>query len=570
MKQLIECVPNFSEGRNPEIIEQVADVIRHAEGVTLLDVDPGATTNRTVVTFVGTPDAVVEAAFSLIAKCQELIDMRNHHGDHPRFGATDVCPFVPVANITMEETAEYAHKLAKRVGEELKIPVYCYENAAFEEKRRNLANCRAGEYEALKERISTKEWKPDFGPSKFNESVAKSGATAIGARDFLIAVNYNLNTTSTRRANAIAFDVREKGRPRREGNPITGKILKDENGNPVMQPGTLKGTKAIGWYIAEYGIAQVSMNITNTNVTPLHVAFDEVCEKAAKRGVRVTGAEIVGLVPKKVLIDAAKYYLAKQHRSLGIDEKEMVKIAVKSMGLDDLKPFNAEEKVIEYLLEKEDTTPKLVDMTCTGFANETAAESPAPGGGSISAYMGALGAALGTMVANLSSHKPGWDAQWNYFSQWAEKGQAVKDQLLALVDEDTNAFNVIMNAFGMPKGTAEEKAARKQAIQDATKYATEVPMRTVETSFKVFEICEAMIKKGNPASVSDAGVGVLCARAAIHGAYLNVKINASSLEDKEYAEMMINKAHEYVVKADRIEKSLLKKTEFIIDNPKKK
>lgn len=565
MKQLIECVPNFSEGKDPEIIKQVADVIRQAEGVTLLDVDPGATTNRTVVTFVGTPDAVVEAAFKLIAKCQELIDMRNHHGDHPRFGATDVCPFVPVANITMEETAEYARKLAKRVGEELNIPVYCYENAAFEEKRRNLANCRQGEYEALKERITTKEWKPDFGPNKFSESVAKSGATAIGARDFLIAVNYNLNTTSTRRANAIAFDVREKGRKKREGNPITGKIVKDENGNPVMIPGTLKGTKAIGWYIAEYGVAQVSMNITNTNVTPLHVAFDEVSAKAAKRGVRVTGAEIVGLIPKKVLIEAGNYYLAKQHRSLGIDEAEKVKIAVKSMGLDDLKPFNPEEKVIEYLLEKENTTPKLVDMTCTGFANETASESPAPGGGSISAYMAALGASLGTMVANLSSHKPGWDDKWEFFSKWAEKGQALKDQLLALVDEDTNAFNVIMNAFGMPKGTDEEKAARKAAIQAGTKYATEVPMRTIETSFQVFDVCAAMIKKGNPASVSDAGVGVLCARAAIHGAYLNVKINASSLDDKEYASMMINKAHEYVVKADRLEKSLMKKTEQVIE-----
>ena len=564
MKQLIECVPNFSEGRDPEIIKQVVDVIRQAEGVTLLDVDPGATTNRTVVTFVGTPDAVVDAAFALIAKCQELIDMRFHHGDHPRFGATDVCPFVPVANITMEETAEYAHKLAEKVGKELNIPVYCYENAAFEEKRRNLANCRQGEYEALKERITTKEWKPDFGPNKFTESVAKSGATAIGARDFLIAVNYNLNTTSTRRANAIAFDVREKGRPKREGNPITGKKVMDKDGNPVMLPGTLKGTKAIGWYIAEYGIAQVSMNITNTNVTPLHIAFDEVSAKAAKRGVRVTGAEIVGLIPKKTLIDAGNYYLAKQHRSLGIDEKEKVKIAIKSMGLDDLKPFNAEEKVIEYLLEKEDTTPKLVDMTCTGFANETASESPAPGGGSISAYMAALGAALGTMVANLSSHKPGWDDKWEYFSKWAEKGQALKDTLLALVDEDTNAFNVIMNAFGMPKGTDEEKAARKQAIQDATKYATEVPMRTIETSFQVFDICEAMIKKGNPASVSDAGVGVLCARAAVHGAYLNVKINASSLVDKEYANMMIEKAHNYVVMADRKEKALMRKTEAVI------
>lgn len=564
MKQLIECVPNFSEGRNPEIIEQVADVIRQSEGVTLLDVDPGATTNRTVVTFVGTPDAVVEAALKLMSKCKELIDMRFHHGDHPRFGATDVCPLVPVANITMEETVEYARKLAKRAGEELGIPVYCYENAAFEDKRHNLANCRAGEYEALKDRIVSKEWKPDFGPAEFTESVAKSGATAVGARDFLIAVNYNLNTTSTRRANAIAFDVREKGRPLRDGNPITGKIRKDENGKPIMQPGTLKGTKAIGWYIAEYGIAQVSMNITDTNATPLHIAFDEVCNKAAARGIRVTGAEIVGLIPKKTLIEAGNYYLAKQKRSLGIDEKEKIKIAVKSMGLDDLKPFNPEEKVIEYLLDKADTAQKLVNMTCTGFADETASESPAPGGGSISAYMGALGAALGTMVANLSSHKPGWDDNWEFFSQWAEKGQALKEKLLALVDEDTNAFNVIMNAFGMPKGSEEEKAARKQAIQEATKYATEVPMKTIKASFEVFDICQAMIEKGNPASVSDAGVGSLCARAAVHGAYLNVKINASSLDDKAYADKMIAEARDFAVRADEKEKALMEMTEKVI------
>ncbi len=564
MKQLIECVPNFSEGRNQDIIEQVADVIRQSEGVTLLDVDPGATTNRTVVTFVGTPDAVVEAALKLMSKCKELIDMRFHHGDHPRFGATDVCPLVPVANITMEETVEYARKLAKRAGEELGIPVYCYENAAFEDKRHNLANCRAGEYEALKDRIASQEWKPDFGPAEFTESVAKSGATAVGARDFLIAVNYNLNTTSTRRANAIAFDVREKGRPLREGNPITGKIRKDENGNPIMQPGTLKGTKAIGWYIAEYGIAQVSMNITDTNATPLHVAFDEVSNKAAAHGIRVTGAEIVGLIPKKTLIEAGNYYLAKQKRSLGIDEKEKVKIAVKSMGLDDLKPFNPEEKVIEYLLDKADTAPKLVNLTCTGFADETASESPAPGGGSISAYMGALGAALGTMVANLSSHKPGWDDNWEYFSKWAEKGQALKEKLLALVDEDTNAFNVIMNAFGMPKGSDEEKAARKQAIQEATKYATEVPMKTIKASFEVFDICQAMIEKGNPASVSDAGVGSLCARAAVHGAYLNVKINASSLDDKAYADKMISEARDFAARADEKEKALMEMTEKVI------
>ena len=557
MKQLIECVPNFSEGRNLEVIKQITNEIETVEGIKLLDVDPGASTNRTVVTFVGEPADVLEAAFRGIRKAQELIDMRNHHGDHPRFGATDVCPLVPVAGITMEETAEYARKLAERVGKELSIPVFCYENSAFKPERRNLANCRQGEYEALKERIVTKEWKPDFGPNKFTESVAKSGASAIGARDFLIAVNYNLNTTSTRRANAIAFDVREKGRPNREGNPITGKIVKDANGNPVMIPGTLKGTKAIGWFIKEYGIAQVSMNITSIRETPLHVAFEEVCKKAAARGIRVTGTEIVGLVPKSVLIDAADYYLAKQQRSLGIDEAEKMKIAIKSMGLDDLKPFNPEEKVIEYMIADK-TANRLVDMTCEGFANETASESPAPGGGSIAAYMGSLGAALGTMVANLSSHKPGWDAKWRYFSDVAEKGQRLKDELIHLVDEDTNAFNKIMNAFGLPKGTDEEKAARKQAIQEATKYATEVPFRTVQRSFEVFEICELMIKKGNPNSVTDGAVGVLCAEAAVTGAYLNVKINASSLDDKEFANKIVAEAHDYVVRANRIKSRLIK------------
>lgn len=564
MKQLIECVPNFSEGRNLDVIKQITDVIEKSEGVKLLDVDPGFTTNRTVVTFVGTPEEVIATAYKAIAKAKELIDMRGHHGDHPRFGATDVCPLVPVSNITMEETAEYARKLAKKVGEELNIPVFCYENAAFEPKRRNLANCRNGEYEALKERIASTEWKPDFGPCEFTEEVAKSGASAIGARDFLIAVNYNLNTTSTRRANAIAFDVREKGRPKREGNPITGKIVKDENGNPVNIPGTLKGTKAIGWFIKEYGVAQVSMNITDTNATPLHVAFEEVRKKADARGIRVTGTEIVGLVPKKTLIDAGKYFLAKQQRSLGIDEPEIIKIAIKSMGLDDLKPFIPEEKVIEYLIEKDNKTEKLVDMTCTGFANETASESPAPGGGSISAYMGSLGAALGTMVANLSSHKPGWDERWEEFSQWAEKGQKLKDELLWLVDEDTHSFNLIMDAFGMPKSNEAEKAARKQAIQNATKYAIEVPFKTIQRSFDVFEICAAMIEKGNPNSVTDAGVGVLCARAAVMGAYLNVKINASSLEDKVFADEMVSKAHAYVVKAKELETALMAKVEEVI------
>ena len=565
MQQLIECVPNFSEGRNLELIHQITDEIEKSEGVNLLDVDPGSTTNRTVVTFVGTPDCVIEAAFKAIKKAQELIDMRNHHGDHPRFGATDVCPLVPVANITMEETAEYAHKLAKRVGEELHIPVYCYESAAFKPERRNLANCRHGEYEALKERLSSAEWKPDFGPAFMDESVAKSGASAIGARDFLIAVNYNLNTTSTRRANAIAFDVREKGRPKREGNPIVGKIIKDENGEPVMIPGTLKGTKAIGWYIKEYGVAQVSMNITNISATPLHIAFEEVCNKAAARGIRVTGTEIVGLIPKKVLIDAGKYFLQKQHRSLGIDEKELIKIAVKSMGLDDLKPFNPEEKVIEYLINSTNTSERLVDMTCLGFADETASESPAPGGGSISAYMGALGASLGTMVANLSSHKPGWDDRWEEFSKWAEKGQQLKDELIWLVDEDTNAFNKIMNAFGLPKNNDEEKKARKQAIQEATKYAIEVPFKTVKKSFEVFEICRAMIESGNPNSVTDAGVGALCARAAVTGAYLNVKINAASLDDKEFANNIVTQAADYVAKANALEKELLAQVEAVIE-----
>lgn len=564
MKQLIECVPNFSEGRNMEVIRQITEVIEKAEGVKLLDVDPGATTNRTVVTFVGTPEEVVETAVAVIAKAKELIDMRNHHGDHPRFGATDVCPLVPVSNITMEETAQYARKLAERVGNELGVPVYCYENAAFEEKRRNLANCRQGEYEALKDRIGTAEWKPDFGPTVFDESVAKSGATAVGARDFLIAVNYNLNTTSTRRANAIAFDVREKGRPQREGNPITGKIMKDANGNPINIPGTLKGTKAIGWYIAEYGIAQVSMNITNTNATPLHVAFDEVCEKAAARGIRVTGAEIVGLVPKKTLIDAGCYYLQKQRRSLGIDEREIIKIAVKSMGLDDLKPFNPDEKVIEYLLEKDNNSSKLMDMTCAAFANETASESPAPGGGSISAYMGALGAALGTMVANLSSHKPGWDDRWEEFSKYAVVGQKIKDELLWLVDEDTQSFNKIMNAFGLPKGTDEEKAIRRQAIEEATKYATEIPFKTVQRSFDVFALCEAMVETGNPNSVTDAGVGALCAKAAVTGAYFNVRINAATLQDKDFAADIVKKAYEYVEKAAALEAKIVKRVEEII------
>lgn len=521
------------------VIRQITDEIERIDGVKLLDVDPGATTNRTVVTFVGEPDAVCEAAFAAVKKAQELIDMRQHKGDHPRFGATDVCPLVPISGITMDETAAYARQLAERIGRELSIPVYCYESAATEEKRRNLANCREGEYESLPEKLVSKEWGPDFGPAEYNDSVARSGATAVGARDFLIAVNFNLNTTSTRRANAIAFDVREKGRPLRTGNPITGKPVIDENGEPVMVPGTLKGTKAIGWFIDEYGIAQVSMNITNLSETPLHVAFDEVSEKARLRGLRVTGLEIVGLVPRSAIIDAGKYYLTKQQRSLGITEAEIVKIAVRSMGLDDLKPFVPDEKIIEYVLAAGDTPKRLVDMTCAEFADETASESPAPGGGSISAYLGALAAALAAMVANLSSHKAGWDDRWQEFSDQAVKAQRIKDDLLALVDEDTGSFNRVMAAFGLPKNTPEEKAARSEAIQEATKYATEVPFRTMRSTYEAFDVIRYVAEHGNPNSVTDAGVGALCARSAVMGAFLNVRINAAGLKDKAFVDEIL-------------------------------
>ncbi|MBR1644958.1 MAG: glutamate formimidoyltransferase [Bacteroidales bacterium] len=556
-KQLIECVPNISEGRDMNIISQVTAEIEKVDGVKLLDVDPGATTNRTVITFVGEPAPVCEAAYRVVKKAAELIDMRQHHGAHPRFGATDVCPLVPVANITMEEVVDYARSLGKRIGEELDIPVFCYENAAFEPKRRNLASCRQGEYEGLAERIVTADWKPDFGPAQFTERVAGSGATAVGARDFLVAINYNLNTTSTRRANAIAFDVREKGRPMREGGKVTGKPMKDENGKPIMIPGTLKGTKAIGWFIEDYGIAQVSMNITSIEVAPVHLCFDEVCAKAAARGVRVTGCEIVGLIPKKVLIDAGKYYLAKQQRSLGVSEEEIMKIAIKSMGLDDLKPFDPKEKVIEYLIE-DHSQKKLVDMTCTGFAEETASESPAPGGGSVSAYLGVLAASLATMVANLSSHKAGWDERWETFSDWAVKGQAIKDELLHLVDEDTQAFNTIMNAFGLPKKTDEEKQARSAAIQAATRYATEVPFRTMKAAMSAYPLIRAMVEIGNPNSVTDAGVGALCARSAVMGAHLNVKINAASLKDEAFKADILSQAAAIETQAVAEESEILK------------
>ncbi|HPB20312.1 MAG TPA: glutamate formimidoyltransferase [Bacteroidales bacterium] len=538
-KKIIECVPNFSEGRDMNIINQITAEIKNTDGVKLLDVDPGATTNRTVVTFAGEPDAVIEAAFKAVKKATELIDMSKHKGAHPRFGATDVCPLVPVANITMQEVIEYANKLGKRIGEELGIPVYLYEFAAKSEDRRNLANVRAGEYEGLEKKLKDPLWHPDFGPAKF---LPKTGAIAVGARNFLVAINYNLNTTSVRRANAIAFDVREKGRPMRKGNPITGEIVKDENGNTIYIPGTLKATKAIGWFIEEYGIAQVSMNITDISVTPVHIAFDEVSEKARLRGIRVTGAEIVGLIPKSVLIDAGKYFLKKQQRSTGVSEDELIKIAIKSMGLDDLKPFDAQNKVIEFLLAKDEPPPKLIKMTMGEFADETASESPAPGGGSISAYVGALGAALATMVANLSSHKPGWDDRWEEFSNFAEEGQKIKDVLVQLLEEDTNAFNKVMDAFGLPKDTDEQKSIRRQAIEEATRYATEIPYRTMKTANMAIPLCKKMAEIGNPNSISDAGVGAICCLTAIKGAYLNVLINVAGLKDKSWADNILSDA----------------------------
>lgn len=561
MQQIIECVPNFSEGRNVESINAIVDAIRKAGGVSILNVDPGEATNRTVVTFTGSPKAVVEAAFQGVKKAGEVIDMRQHHGAHPRSGATDVLPLIPISGITLEECAELSRKLSERIYNELGIPCYCYEAAAYKPERKNLAVCRAGEYEALPEKIADPQRRPDFGPEAYNDIVAKSGASNVGARDFLIAVNFNLNTTSTRRANAIAFDVREKGRPKREGNPITGKIVKDADGKTVMIPGTLKGCKAIGWFIDEYGIAQVSMNITDINTTPLHVAFDEVCRAAAARGLRVTGTEIVGLIPKRTLIEAGKYFLEKQQRSCGISEEEIIKIAIKSMGLDDLKPFNPKEKVIEYLMVDEAEQAKkekLVRLSCKGFANETASESPAPGGGSISAYMGSLAAALGTMVANLSSHKPGWDDRWKEFSDYAEEGQKVMNELLALVDEDTAAFNRIMEALGMPKGNDQEKAARAEALEAATLYATEVPLRTAKAALKAFPLLKAMATEGNPNSVSDAGVGALAARSAVLGAQLNVKINAAGLKDRAKADELTAECEAVAAKAIEYETEILK------------
>lgn len=553
--QIIECVPNFSEGRDLSVIRQITDAIESVEGVTLLDVDPGKDTNRTVVTFVGAPEVVVEAAYRGIKRASELIDMSKHHGEHPRMGATDVCPLVPVSGISMEETVKYARALAKRIGEELEIPVYCYENAAFEEKRRNLASCRAGEYEGLKEKVVKPEWKPDFGPARFN---ARSGATAVGARDFLVAFNINLNTTSTRRANAIAFDVRERGRVKREGNPVTGKIVKDQNGKPLMVPGSLKEVKAIGWYIEEYGVAQISMNLTNISVTPVHIAFDEVCNKATDRGIRVTGSELVGLVPLKAMLDAGRYFLAKQQRSAGVPDRELIKIAIKSMGLEELTPFNPEEKIIEYKIAGK-KGGRLIDLDLVSFMELTASESVAPGGGSVSAYIGSLGVALGSMVANISAHKRGWDDRWEEFSAFAEQGKKIQNELLDLVDEDTAAFGRIMDAFSLPKGSEEEKKIRKEAIQAGTKYAIEVPFKILKTAFGAYDYMQEMVARGNPNSVTDAGVGAMALRTCVSGAFLNMLINCSSLDDKEFVAAVTDEGARLEQESNLICESIIEK-----------
>ncbi|MBK7618825.1 MAG: glutamate formimidoyltransferase [Flavobacteriales bacterium] len=558
-RQLIECVPNISEGRDRAKIDAITAVVETVEGVRLLDVDPGKATNRTVITMVGEPGPVCEAAFRLIKKAQELIDMRNHKGEHPRFGATDVCPLVPISGISMEETAAFARTLAKRVGDELAIPIYCYEAAASEEKRRNLANNRSGEYEGLPKKLKEPAWKPDFGPAEFTESVAKSGATAIGARNFLVAYNVNLNSTSTRRANAIAFDIREAGRVLRDGDPLTGKPLLDTTGEPKKAPGKLKAVKGIGWYIEEYGIAQLSLNLTDITITPVHIAFDEACKSAAERGIRVTGSELVGLIPKQALLDAADFYLARQERSLGISEREKIKIAVKSLGLDDLAPFDPQKKVIEYMLE-EPNAERLVRMDLKRFSEETAGEAPAPGGGSVAAYVGALGVALGTMVANLSAHKRGWDERWEEFSQWAVKGEVLRNELLYLVDEDTRSFDRIIAAMGLPKSSEEDKATRKKAILEATKGAINTPLRTMQVCVDSMELMMAMAEKGLQASVSDAGVGALCARTGAIGAYLNVKINCVGLEDEAFRTDVLKKAEALKIEAEQLEGKVMAMT----------
>jgi glutamate formiminotransferase/formiminotetrahydrofolate cyclodeaminase len=557
MKQILECVPNFSEGRDMDLIRRITDQVETVEGVKLLDVDPGKATNRTVVTFVGPPGDVVEAAFRAVKIASEIIDMSRHSGEHPRFGATDVCPLVPVSGISMEETVEYARKLAERIGREIGIPVYCYENAALKAERRNLASVRSGEYEGLKDKLADPAWVPDFGPASF---VPRTGAIAVGARDFLVAYNINLNTTSTRRANAIAFDVRERGRVRREGDPLTGKIVKDQDGNPVMVPGSLKEVKAIGWFIEEYGVAQISMNLTNISVTPVHVAFDEVCRRAEARGVRVTGSELVGLVPLHAMLEAGRYFLKKQQRSAGVSDRELIKIAVKSMGLDELGPFVPEDKIIEYQLKK-GGDKELIDLSLRDFLELTASESPAPGGGSVSAYLGSLGAALSTMVANLSSHKRGWDERWEEFSDWAGKGKVLQERLLLLVDEDTRAFREIISAFGMPNKTAAEAEARKGAIEAATLQAIEVPFQVMSTAAEGFEVAGAMVENGNPSSVSDAGVGVLALYACMEGAWLNVQINAAGMQKHPRVQEILAAGREVLNKAEQIKSKILERVQ---------
>jgi len=537
MQKLIECVPNFSEGCDLNVIRQITDAIESVEGVSLLDVDPGASTNRTVVTFVGSPEAAVEAAFRGIKKAAELIDMRRHKGAHPRMGATDVCPFIPVSNVSWEEAITCANQLGKRVGEELNIPVYLYERAAKDKARANLSVIRAGEYEGFFDKIKQREWKPDFGPSVFNE---KSGATVIGVRDFLVAYNVNLNTKAVRRANSVAFDVREQGRVKTENGAPYGKPVLDANGEPVRIPGMLKHVKAIGWFVKEYGIAQVSMNLTNIEETPLHAAFDACVEAAGKRGLRVTGSEIVGMVPKKCLVDAGRYFLRKQQWSEGASEEELIAIAIRSMGLSELKPFDPKEKVIEFKMDS-GSKKSLLKMNLREFCNETLSDSPAPGGGSVAALMGALGASLGGMVANLSAGKRGWDDKLEYFSNWAVKAQQLKDELLALVDEDTTAFNKVMDAFALPKESAEEKVARSAAVEKATKYAAEIPLRVMETASKSYELLAEMADKGNPASISDVGVGALATRACIDGAELNVRINLGQLKDEKFKSELLEK-----------------------------
>ena len=565
MKQLIECVPNISEGSDIDKINAIANIVETISGVKLLNVDPGKATNRTVITFVGEPKNVIEAAFLLIQKSKELIDMSRHKGEHPRMGATDVCPLVPISNISMDEVAKWAHILAKKVGENLNIPVYCYENAALKKERTNLANCRSGEYEGLKKKLINKNWKPDYGPSEFNSSIAKSGATAISARDFLVAYNINLNTTSTRKANSVAFDIREAGRIKREGDKINGKIITDNKGNPMRTPGFFKSVKGIGWYIKEYGIAQISYNLTDISLSPLYKVFDKTCEMATNRGLRVTGSELIGLVPKKVLIDAGKYFLQKQKRSKGIAEKEIIKIAIKSLGLDELSSFNPNERIIEYMIENKKES-NLIDMSLKDFANETSSESPAPGGGSIAAYCGTIGASLATMVANLSANKRGWDNRWEEFSDYAEKGLDFQDQLLNLVDEDTIAFNKIMEAFQLPKDNKADTEKREIAIQEATKNAIETPFKVMEIALVSMDIVKKMAEIGNPNSITDACVAALCLRTAVRGAFLNVKINCLDYKDKSFVKKIIEAGENIEMKAKNIEEDIIKITDKVMNS----